>query len=209
MTIKVLLTGFGPFLSYTTNPSGEIAKRLNGKIIGDAEIVGKVLQVEHEKSAVQIHEYIVMEKPDVIVELALGASKGCITLEKLAINTYFFRSSEGETEDRLYEDGPDSYFSTLPLAGIKWRLQEDKIPTDYSFTADTYVSNEVFYEIMRMSEKLGIRKAGMIHLPLSHEQVVDMSNLHYTTRIGIPSMDLETMERAVRLIVEESVKLDG
>ncbi len=209
MALKVLLTGFAPFLNYKTNPSGKVATSLNGQTIGEAEIIGRVLPVEHKVAAAQLHEFVMTEKPDVIIGMGIFASRGCISLENLAINRYFFRDQdkEDETYETLHEDGKEAYFSTLPLPGIKEVLQGKGIPAEHSFTADTYVSNEVFYEIMRCAEKMEIKKAGFIHLPLSEGNVIDMDHVHYIRRLEIPSMKRSTMEKAMRLIIEESVML--
>ncbi len=205
MATKVLLVGFGPFLSYTTNPSGDIARDLNGKKIGDAEITGRVLPVEHKVSAIQLHEYAVTQAPDIIIGIGTQAGKGCIALENIAINKYLYRDKTDEMNEPLYEDGKDSYMSTLPLDEIKHTLEANSIPAEYSFSADTWVSNEVFYEIMRCAEKMDIKKAGFIHMPLSHQQVVDM-HAHHITRLGLPSMSPETMMDAAKLIITTSIR---
>ncbi len=209
MALKILLTGFAPFMHYKSNPSGKVAMSLNGQKIGEAEVVGRVLPVEHKLAASQVHEFMMTEKPDIVIGTGIFASRGCISLENIAINRYFFRDrdNEDETYEALYEDGKEAYFSTLPLSGIKDALQGKGIPAEHSFTADTYVSNEVFYEIMRSAEKMGIKKAGFVHLPISEANVIDMDSLHYVQRLGIPSMRRSTMEKAMRLIIEESVKL--
>jgi pyroglutamyl-peptidase len=210
MTLKVLLTGFAPFMDYKTNPSGNVVRNLNGQTIGGAEVIGRVLPVEHKVAASQLHEFIVTEEPDVVIGTGIFASRGCISLENVAVNRYFFRDTEKEDEldEALHEDGKEAYFSTLPLPAIKDVLQANGIPAEHSFTADTYVSNEVFYEIMRCAEKMNKNKAGFIHLPLSQSNVLDMAHVHYMHRLGIPNMKESTMEKAVRLIIEESVKLD-
>ncbi len=206
LTVKVLLTGFEPYLTYTTNPSGELAIRFNGKEIAGADVVGRVLPVQHQVSASAAHEYIMTEKPDIVIATGIAASKGCVALENIAINRYLFKSKEEDIDEELYKDGKDVYMSTLPLEAIKGHLQAKGIPAEYSFTADTYISNEVFYEVMRSAEEMDIKKAGLIHIPLSHVQVVDMMHVHHVTRLGIPSMDMNTLENAIRIAITEAVK---
>lgn len=43
---KLLLTGFEPFGGDGAKPSAEVARALNGEIIGNARIVGEVLPVD-------------------------------------------------------------------------------------------------------------------------------------------------------------------
>ena len=161
MTLNVLLTGFAPFGKYNTNPSGNIARALNGKTVGEAQVIGRVLPVEHRVSASQVHEYMMTEKPDVVIGTGIFASRGCISLENIALNWFYYqdKDKDDDVNEPLFEDGKEAYFSTLPLPAIKDSLEGNGIPAEQSFNADTYVSNEVFYEIMRASEKFGIKKA--------------------------------------------------
>jgi pyroglutamyl-peptidase len=206
MAKKVLLFGFEPFLGYTYNPSGEIAKNLNDHTIEGAKIVGKVLPVKHKEASDLVAQAVKEEKPDVVIGLGLAASKGCIILERVAINRYYFRTKDEQTDEPLFESDREAHFTTLPIQEIKADLEKETIPAEYSFFGDTYVSNEVFYAIMRAAEKNKIKKAGFIHLPLTSAQVIGMSHIHYSTRAGIPSMDEKTMEKAVRIAIAASVK---
>ncbi len=205
--VKVLLTGFGPFLGFATNPSGEIAMRLNGKTIAGAEIVGKVLTVEHRESASEMHEYIVTEEPDIIIGTAIASQNGSISLENIALNRFLFTKDDEVIDETLFDGGKDVYLSTLPLSGIKSSLNASGIPAEYSFYGDTYISNEVFYETMRCAEKQKIKKAGFVHLPISHKQLIALK-IHYAMKLVAPSMDDSTLENAVKIIIEEAVKLD-
>jgi len=42
-----LLTGFEPFDGNSVNPSGEVAKQLDGRVIGDAVVRSVILPVQH------------------------------------------------------------------------------------------------------------------------------------------------------------------
>ncbi len=200
MAKKVLIFGFEPFLSYNYNASGEIAGKLNGKTVGDAKVIGKVLPVAHKASAEIAKKIIEDERPDAVIVLAQAAQKGCITLERVALNWYYF-NKEGEIDEPLHRGEQQAYFSTLPLPEIKSDLEGANIPAEYSFTADTYVSNEVFYETMRSAQMHKVKHAGLIHLPLVPQQVIAKKELHYATRIGIPSMNMLTMETAIRVVI--------
>ena len=119
MAKKVLLFGFEPFLSYTYNPSGVVVKRLAGHAIDGAKIVGKVLPVKHIDAFNLVSSTVKEEKPDVIIGLGLAASKGCIILERIAINRYYFRTKEEQFDEPLSQKGNEAYFTTLPVQNIK------------------------------------------------------------------------------------------
>jgi pyroglutamyl-peptidase len=192
-----LLTGFGPFLAYKTNPSGRLAEELNGTKIGAVDIVGKVIGVEHGTAYRQVAELIESQMPDIIVAVGLAAMRAVVSLERVALNRFYFASKDVPVVDEpLDPQGKAAYFSTLPLEKIKAKLENIGIPAEHSFSADTYVSNEVFYSVMRHAEKLGIKKAGFIHLPLTPEMVVE-NKAHPMVRMGMPSMSYETMRKAI------------
>ena len=200
-----MLTGFGPFLIYETNPSGEIAKKLDGRTIGGAKVVGRVLPVKHRESAEELGRLIREEKPDVVIATGLANQRGCVALERVALNAYYFAGPQEEADEPLYKDEREAYFSTLPLKKIKAALTGIGIPAEYSFWPDTFVSNEVFYEVMRLAFKLKIKRAGYIHLPIDSKQLIG-AKIHYMTRLAAPSMSGEMLEKAVRTAIEESVK---
>jgi pyroglutamyl-peptidase len=197
---KLLLFGFDRFLSYSDNPSKRIVEKLNQSTIADCKVVGAVLPVEHKTSALIAEKRINEEKPDVIMEIALAAGRGCITLERVALNRYYFVDTDKIVDESLAEDGAVGYLSTLPLERIKRALENEGIPAEYSFWADTYVSNEVFYHIMRAASRKKIKAAGMIHLPLSAEQVIQRK-LHYMVKSNMPSMQQPKLEEAVKLAI--------
>lgn len=205
MLNNILLVGFEPFLNYDYNPSGEIAKRLDGKRVLGSKIIGKVLPVKHIGVREIIGRYIRQYKPNIVILLGVKEGAGCIVLERIAINRYYFRNKQEEADEPLSKNAPAAYFSKLPLAKIKRKLESHGIPTEYSFFPDTYLCNEVFYEIMRISEKSGISKAGILHLPLAPRQVVEMRKTRYSSREKIPSMDENTMEEAVKMVIQTTL----
>lgn len=199
--MKVLLLGFGPFLGFQYNPSGKIAEALNGNNIGGFEIAGKVLSVEHVKTSEEIEAHIRNERPDAVLCVGLAASKGAITIERIAINRYCFNDN-GNMVDEQISDGPAAYFTTLPFERIKAGIESKGIPAEYSFWGDTYVSNEAFYTIMRLADELGIRQAGFIHVPMPMAQAVERKNMHMMARSSAPSMREEDEMAAIEAAIE-------
>ena len=171
---NVLLTGFQPFLSYSYTPSERIANRLDGKNVMGKRIVGRVLPVVHKEVRSVLEGYVKKYKPVAVLALGLRTKAGCIIIERVALNRYYFRNDKEELDEPLHEGGQPAYFSTLPAREIRDSLQDSGIPAEFSFWPDTYVSNEVFYETMKLAAKFKIRHAGFIHLPLSYRQAIDL-----------------------------------
>jgi pyroglutamyl-peptidase len=196
--MKILLVGFKEFLNHDYNPSGEMAKRFDKQKVSGARISGLVLPVEHKEAIKVLKEKINAEKPDAIIALGLAAGRGYIALERVAQNRYFYTDAKKESDEPLHKGGNPVYYSTLPLSRIREKLRSSGIPSEYSFFADTYLCNEVFYEAMAMAEKGKIRSSGFIHLPLTHMQIIKAK------KFNAPSMDESTIEKAVRIAISET-----
>ena len=206
MVNKLLLTGFGPFLNFGYNPSGAIAKELDGKILGNYEIIGRVLPVNHKDSVSKLIKLIEHEKPDIVIATGLASSKGSITLERIAINRYYFVESDGTVHDEaISPKGPAAYFSTLPLERIKKKLEKASIPVEYSFWPDTFVSNEIFYALMDYAKNNGIKNAGFVHLPLTHKQLVENKRLHYMVKSNMPSLEEKIEKKAIETAIKITI----
>ncbi|BCS91257.1 MAG: pyrrolidone-carboxylate peptidase [Candidatus Micrarchaeota archaeon] len=203
----VLLIGFGPFLSYSFNQSGDIAKRLNSKIIDGFNIRGFEIKVEHRYAYDRAKELISSIKPSIVIGMGLAATKGSITIERVAINYFYFVDSNGDViEEKINKNGKDAYFTSLPFNEIRSAIENEGIPAEFSFYADTYLSNELFYAIMEAAEENSIRYAGFIHLPLIHKQVIDRKNIHYFTRSNIPSLSYEEELKTIEVTIKECIK---
>ena len=109
---KVLLTGFEPFGTATSNPSGEIVKQISGD-----NIVTAILPVAYTQSADRLLALIAEHNPDVVICLGQAEGRTAITPEKVAINLDDARLADNEgisrNDVKILETGADAYFSTL------------------------------------------------------------------------------------------------
>src|SRR4029077_15100049 len=67
-------------------------------------------------------------------------------------------------------DGPDAYFSRLPLAAIVRVLKHRNIPIGLSLSAGVYVCNTVMYAGLHALRRPRNVPAGFIHLPYEAAQ---------------------------------------
>ena len=88
---QVLLTGFEPFGTATSNPSGEIVKQISGD-----NIVTAILPVAYAQSAERLLELIEQHNPDVVISLGQAEGRTQITPEKVAINLDDARLADNE-----------------------------------------------------------------------------------------------------------------
>lgn len=190
---KVLVTGFSPFLDFKVNPSGEIARKLDGFKGDTYEVFGVELPVLHKEARKILEQKFSEINPDLVVGLGLAANATGIRIERVALNRYYRGE---EAEERIGE--VVAYETSLPYERIREALWNKGIPAYYSFNAGTYLCNEVFYTIASLCSRKGIR-GGFIHIPFTHRQVIAMKKFSY------PSMQEGLMIEAIKTIIEVSL----
>ena len=196
-TPHILLTGFEPFDGDSVNPSGEVAKLLDGKTIGARVVRSAILPVQHEAARAVVAP--LLEAPGLIavVHLGLAGGRARISLERLAVNVmdYSRPDAHGQVlrDVACVEGGPAAYFSTFPLREILAALTAEGIPAAISNTAGTYLCNDISYTTLHALARRGVTiPTGFIHLPF-------LPSMVSTHNLEEPSMDLPVMIRATEI----------
>ena len=189
---KVLLTGFEPFGTATSNPSGEIVKQISGD-----NIVTAILPVAYTQSADRLLALIAEHNPDVVICLGQAEGRTAITPEKVAINLDDARLADNEgvirNDVKILESGADAYFSTLPIKEMVDAIKAQGIPATVSLSAGAFLCNHVFYVAQNKFAGTKIR-SGFVHVPLMDSQAPEFP--------GLPTMPLDQMVTAVRIMLE-------
>ncbi len=189
---KVLLTGFEPFGNASLNPSGEIVKQISGD-----NIVTAILPVAYTQSAERLLALVAEHTPDVVICLGQAEGRTAITPERVAINLDDARLVDNEGVQRndvkILSDGPDAYFSTLPLKELVDVINAKGIPAAISLSAGAFLCNHVFYVAQNKFAGTHVR-SGFVHVPLMDEQAGEFP--------GMPTMPLDQMVKAVRAMLE-------
>lgn len=199
--MKILVTGFGPFEKFISNPAEILAEYLSGEF---GEVEHAVLPVVYGEARDALLLEIGQREPDVLVSFGLNATIGHMNLEEIALN---IRSSEvpdnrGRKLDAtpVVQGGELALRSTLPLRDIRDRLRTEGIPARSSYSAGVYLCNEVFYTGAEWAQQEG-KKAGFIHIPLATEMIAGSPEMYRT-----PHMPIETIKKAGRIVIEEVLK---
>ena len=196
--MKLLLTGFVPFLDNPINPTEEIVKRLSGKTINGYTIETAVLPVDFKHSEEKLLEEIQAINPDVVIMLGLAAGRSKVTPERIAINV-----KDGAADNEGYapvdvpieHNGPDGLFSTFPIRQMVDTLKAQGYPAVISNTAGTYLCNNMMYVALNEAQKRRPNmRAGFIHIPASHELALQNEK--------IPSWSLRDLTEAVKICIE-------
>ncbi|MCM3602125.1 pyroglutamyl-peptidase I [Robertmurraya korlensis] len=196
---KLLLTGFEPFLNHPINPTEEIVLRLDGEQIGEYEVKGVLLPVDFEKAPVAILEAVREFAPDAVLSLGLAAGRTEITPERIAINCRdgaADNSGRALVDSQIVENGADGYFSTLPIRMLVDALNEKGYPASISNSAGTYLCNNVMYSVLHELKKKQVNiPAGFVHVPASHELVIDEKK-------AMPSWSSRDLLEAVKMMIK-------
>ncbi len=202
--MKILVTGFDPFGGEKVNPAIEAVKRLPDTIAG-AEVIKLEIPTVVYKSLDKIDAAIKENDPDFILSIGQAGGRPDITVERVGINCNDCRIPDNEgnqpVDEPVYQDGPDAYFSLLPIKAIVADIQAAGIPASVSDTAGTFICNHVLYGVRYICEhKYPGKKSGFIHIPYMTSQAVGKRN--------VPSMSLDEIVKALTVAVEAIVTHD-
>jgi pyroglutamyl-peptidase len=197
-----LLTGFEPFDGDSVNPSGEVAKQLDGRVIGDAVVRSVILPVQHEAARARVAPLLDAPELAAVVHLGLAGGRARVSLERVAVNVmdYSRPDAHGQVLSGVacVDDGPAAYFSTLPLRAMLAALTAEGVPAAISNTAGTYLCNDISYTTLHALAGRGWSiPTGFIHLPY----LPSMVSAH---ALEEPSMDLPLMVRAVEIALQHA-----
>ena len=178
----------------------EVVEALDGKVIEDYEIFGRIMKVDFNESAKQLKEYIHEVQPDIIISLGLAGGRYKITPERIAINI-----KDGEpdnngfapVDEKIHADGEDAHLSSLPIRRMVESLNKEGFPADISNTAGTYLCNNIMYEGLSYAKQQGDVLAGFIHIPASFELAIQHGK--------IPGWHMRDLIDGVELCIKETV----
>ncbi len=188
----LLLSGFEPFGGERNNPSWEVASGFDAKSFDGVRVRALRLPVAHRRAVGEVVAAIRRWRPAAVIGLGQAGGRTALALERVAVNLLDKSGREGERgradERPVVRDGPDAYFSRLPLAAILRALERRAIPAALSLNAGAYICNAVMYAALHELRRRPAMPVGFIHLPYEAAQAV---------RRRAPSMSLELMERGV------------
>lgn len=199
---NVLLTGFEPFGGERINPSGEIARALDGEIANGHRVVSAILPVAFASTLPMLEALLETHRPVLVLATGQAGGRSELAIERVAANLIDARIADADglqpIDEPVIADAPAAYFSTLPVKAMLARLRVLGIPAGLSQTAGSYVCNQAFYALAHLvATRYRGTRAGFVHVPWLPEQAVR----HH----GQPSMALETMIAGVRAAIECAV----
>ncbi len=201
--VTALVTGFEPFGGEAINPSGEAVKRLDGRLIGDAYVVARILPATFAASGPALVRAIDEVGPDLVIAVGQADGRTALSFERIAINVQDARIPDNDgaspVDEPVVPGGPAAYWSSLPIKAMAAALRQEGIPAEISQTAGTFVCNHLFYSLAHLiaTARPGLR-GGFVHIPLLPEQAARNAN-----RYG--SMSLATIVAGLEIAVAAAV----
>lgn len=200
-TMKVLVTGFMPFGGESINPAYEAVKLLPD-MIGGAEIVKKEIPVVFDEGAGVVKEEICKESPDIVICVGQAGGRTGVTPEKVGINLQDARIPDNggnqPLDKAIEEDGPAAYFTLLPVKAMVENMKQEGIPASVSYSAGTYVCNDVMYHLLYdIDHSFKNVIGGFIHVPFCLEQVQD--------KPGVAALSIDTIARGLEICIRTVV----
>jgi pyroglutamyl-peptidase len=204
MVRTILLTGYNPYRNAPDyNPTGILARELNGRRIGASRIIGAQIPVAVEDAGPALRRLLDRADPDAALAMGVAPGRPVLSVERVALNMLDF--SVPDNRGRRYRDqpirsgGPAAYFSTLPIRKILAALKKEGVPAELSNTAGTYLCNFAMFALLDDFAAEGKEgPAGFIHVPQVPEASLD--------KPGQPSMDYATTRRGILVALGEIEK---
>ena len=203
--MKVLVTGFDPFGGDKVNPAYEAVKLIPEEVAG-AKIIKLEIPTVFAESGSVLKEAMKKEQPDIVICVGQAGGRAAVSLERVAINLAEARIPDNKGNQpigvKLEEDGETAYFTSLPIKAMMKNIQEHGLPAYISYTAGTFVCNDIMYRLLYAIEReFPNAKGGFIHVPFEPTQVIDRP-------VGTASMPIQTIADSLTYAIEAAVKTD-
>ena len=201
--MKVLITGFDPFGGESVNPAYEAVKLLPDVVAG-AKVMKLEIPTVYNKAYEAVEVGIEKYNPDVVICVGQAGGRSSIQIEKVAINLAEARIKDNEGNQPMdlpiRPDGKNAYFTNLPCKAVVNEIRKAGIPAHISYTAGTFVCNDVMYSLLYMiDKKYNHIRGGFIHVPYVLNQVIDKP-------MGTAAMSVETIAKGLELAIKAIVE---
>ncbi len=193
MAGSLLLFAFEPFGGDARNPSGEIAAKLDGDVIGRCRIRSIVLPVARRLAFPAVERALAKARPKFVVGLGVAAGRSVVSVERRAVNRDAYggpdelgERPEGEPIDSR---GPDERLATVAVDELAAAIRGAGVPAEPSDDAGTFLCNHVYYRVLAATSASCLPVV-FLHLPALPETVAARG-------VASPSMALATTRRGV------------
>lgn len=177
--MRILVTGFEPFLEHRLNPSADLCESVVRRTSKDLELLGLILPVSYKDSFQILSANLNSQKYDALFMLGLAASRENVSIEKIALNRIHCQDPDQNglvyTDQIIEAQGPLALETKMKLAPLP-------DSAELSFYAGTYVCNYLYFKILYLYPHL---PSLFIHIPKEGQFEESIYNfISETARLG-------------------------
>jgi len=203
-SIRVLVTGFGPFPGVRTNPSGQFLNLIETRftpVSGNVDLRTELLPTSWMAAEEFANGCLADFDPHVALHFGVHRRAGGFRIETRAQNRACTQpdvdgKSFGSTE--LVKNAPTVLRSNIPAEKLVQSLQSRGLPAQPSRDAGRYLCNMLFY-LSLSRETSSPRQIGFIHIP----PLASPAANRY--RRNQPLFDMKTLLDGAELIVNQCI----
>jgi len=218
----VLVTGFEPFDGHAINVSWELARTLQSRastVFPDVRMIAAQIPCRFQDCTDEVAQLINQHEPELVICLGQAEGRSQITVERVALNIRDARIADNgghqPVEEAVVKAGPFAYPSRLPVAELVAQLRADGHPVAASYTAGTFVCNDLFYGLMHHLARAP-RPGGFIHLPILPEQQrpdeqrsADREDAPRAIHVAAPALSLSVQVATLEALIALTLRLTG
>ena len=197
--MKVLVTGFEPFLQNKQNSSWAVAEKVAAFGVDSVDIVIEQLPVSFKRVGDRLREVIAKHSPNVIVLLGQSGGIDYVKVERVALNLMDAQKADNDgyipDEEPIYNNAPSALFTNTSIKSLVAEVESKGIPVKLSNSCGLYVCNRTYYEALTICGENANLQAIFVHLPYYEGQALLNCNS--------PTMSLNIMAEAVKTIIEK------
>jgi pyroglutamyl-peptidase len=154
----ILVTGFGPFLDVQENPSGRIARRLDGARVAGHTVYGELLPVTYDEAPARTLALAARLRPALVVGLGVARGRERVMVERVGRRPTATAAPDVSGRRPAPPTGaPAEVRATLDVEAFA-----EALGADVSNDAGTYVCNAWLYAVARGLPGVPV---GFVHVP--------------------------------------------
>ena len=204
-TIKLLLTGFGPFPGAPMNPSGPLIRALKRKLRSrpGIQVDTHVFRTTYAAVDRSLPRLLERQQPDALLMFGLAMRSRGFRVETQARNR-ICRSPDaaGVVPDRrkIAEGAPRTQPIRAPKATLLRAAKSGALPARLSVNAGDYLCNYLYWRALESIRRSGRPiRAAFIHVPPLDEQKVPRSKRTMDNLVVTAEAIAQALLKAVRL----------
>lgn len=197
--MKVLVTGFEPFLQNKQNSSWAVAEKVAAFGVDNTDIVIEQLPVSFFRVGGRLREVVKKHSPNIIVLLGQSGGIDYVKVERVALNLMDAQKADNDgyipDEEPININAPTALFTSTPIKSLVAEVEKNGIPVKLSNSCGLYVCNRTYYEALAICNETPGVQALFVHLPYYQGQTLLNTNS--------PTLPLEKMAEAIKIIIKK------